>query len=77
MKSRSWKELKILKVFEGRSLLFWIITNIALVGVFGIVDYLTGYEFSFYLFYLIPISLTAWYANQSLGVSSSILSALT
>jgi diguanylate cyclase (GGDEF)-like protein len=72
-----WKERKILKVFEGRSLFFWIITSISLVGVLGIADYLTGNEFSFSLFYLIPISLTAWYVNRTLGVSIAILSAVT
>jgi diguanylate cyclase (GGDEF)-like protein len=69
--------LNLLKVFEGRSLRYWFITSIALVGLLGIVDYLTGYKFSFSLFYLIPISLTAWYANRSLGVSTSVLSAAT
>ena len=72
-----WKEYKILKVFEGRSLLFWIITSIALVGVLGIVDYQTGNEFSFSLFYLFPISLTAWYVNRPMGIFTSSLSALT
>lgn len=77
MRLRLWKGRKILKIFEDRSLLFWIITSIVLVGVLGIVDYLTGNEFSFSLFYLIPISLTTWYANPALGLSISLLSAVT
>jgi len=54
------------KVYEGieaRSPLFWTITSVALIGVTGIIDYLTGTEISLSLFYLIPISLSAWYAN--------------
>ena len=66
---------KIFKLFEARSPLFWIITSIALVGMLGVVDYLTGNEVSFSLFYLIPISLTAWYVNPGLGLSISLLSA--
>ncbi|MHB8776246.1 MAG: GGDEF domain-containing protein [Anaerolineales bacterium] len=68
---------KIHEVFEARSPLFWTITSTTLVGVTGIVDYLTGNEISLSLFYLIPISLSAWYANQNLGLSISILSAIT
>ena len=65
------------KVFEGRSVYFWIITSVALVGLLGIVDFKTGNEFSFSLFYLIPISLSAWYANRTLGIFISILSSVT
>ena len=72
-----WKDRNILKVFEGRSLLFWSITSIALVGVLGLVDYLTGNEFGFSLFYLIPIYLSVWYVNRSMGLSIAILSAIT
>jgi len=57
-------------------LLFWITTSLVLVGVLGILDYRTGNEFSFSLFYLIPISLVTWYANPTLGLSISILSAV-
>jgi len=67
----------MLRVFEGRSLLFWNITSIFLVGVLGIVDYLTGIEYSFYLFYLIPISLSAWFASRTLGLLISFLSVIT
>jgi diguanylate cyclase (GGDEF)-like protein len=74
---RSLKERKMLKVFKGRSLLFWTITSIVMVGILGIVDYLTGNEFSLSLFYLIPIALTAWYANRNLGIFISILSSVT
>ncbi len=68
---------KINALLEGQSLLFWIITNIALVGMLGIIDYLTGNELSFSLFYLFPITLAAWYANRAQGISISILSAVT
>jgi len=54
-----------------------VTTSIVLVGVLGIVDYRTGNEFSFSLFYLIPTSLTAWYVNQRMGISISILSVMT
>ncbi len=67
----------MLNIFEGRSRLFWIIAGIVLVMVLGIADYLTGNEFSFSLFYLIPITITAWYMNRPMGTFISILSATT
>ena len=63
----------MLKNFEGRSQIFWIIASTILVGLLGIVDYLTGNEFSFSLFYLLPICLTAWYANRLAGIFTSSL----
>jgi diguanylate cyclase (GGDEF)-like protein len=55
--------------------LFWAITGLALIGVVGILDFLTGYELAFSLFYLLPISLVAWFASQRLGILASIASA--
>lgn len=51
-----------------------MIISIALVGVLGVVDYITRNQLNFSLFYLIPISLSAWYVNRSAGISISILS---
>jgi diguanylate cyclase (GGDEF)-like protein len=68
---------KISKTLEDQSLFFWVISDIALVGLLGIVDYVTGNEYSFSLFYLIPIALITWYANPTLGVIIAILSATT
>jgi diguanylate cyclase (GGDEF)-like protein len=67
----------MLKVFEGQRQLWGIIASIALVGALGVLDYLTGNEFSFSLFYLIPIFLTTWYVNRFVGIFFSILSAIT
>ncbi len=64
-------------MLEGRSLFFWVTTSILLVGLLGLLDYTTGNELSFSLFYLIPISLTAWYANPTLGLSIAVFSAVT
>ena len=48
-----------------------------LVVVFGYFDYLTGYEQSFLLFYLIPIALACWSGNLALGIVFSVLSVAT
>jgi len=72
--------LKIQKLFsalENRSPLFWTVVGIVSIGLLGILDYLTGNEFTFSLFYLAPILLVTWAANLKTGQILSLLSALT
>lgn len=38
--------------------------GLGMVLLLGLVDYLTGYEFRIDLFYLVPISFTAWYIGR-------------
>jgi signal transduction histidine kinase len=45
-----------------------------LVGVIGYIDFLTGYERSLLLFYLLPISLTAWFGSFGLGLAVAAVS---
>ncbi|MFH1778130.1 MAG: GGDEF domain-containing protein [Candidatus Omnitrophota bacterium] len=56
--------------------------GIVLIGVFivlflGIIDYLTGYEISFSLFYLLAIILVSWSVGQAAGLFISVCSAIT
>lgn len=48
----------------------------ALIVAVGVIDFLTGYEIAFSLFYLIPISLVTWFAGKRLGIAASIASAV-
>jgi len=59
---------------EKKSRLFWVTTGIALVAVLGIIDTLTGYEMSFSLFYLIPISMVSWFAGRRAGIMLTLYS---
>jgi signal transduction histidine kinase len=62
--------------FERRSnisLFLWGLTGISIVG-FG--DYITGHEIGFTIFYLLPISLTAWFAGRSVAVMMCLISAV-
>jgi len=54
----------------------WAIIGFILVGGIGILDYLTGYELAFSLFYLMPILLIAWLTGRRLGVLIALVSAL-
>jgi diguanylate cyclase (GGDEF)-like protein len=49
---------------------------VGLVGIVGVIDYLTGFDVSVSFFYLIPISIAAWYMRRSRGVYVSLACAL-
>ena len=48
---------------------------IVLVLLIGVIDYQTGYELAFSLFYLIPICLATWVIGRDMGLLISILAA--
>ena len=49
----------------------------ALVLILGVVDYLTGFEFSFAVFYLLPVALVAWHGGPRWGAAAAAASAAT
>jgi diguanylate cyclase (GGDEF)-like protein len=59
-----------------RNKFFWGLVGVGLVILLGLIDYLTGHELAFSLFYLIPISLVTWYAGRRLGLVTSTASAI-
>lgn len=50
--------------------------SLALVLVLSVLDYLTGYEMSFAIFYLIPVGLAAWYVGLNTGLAMGLVSAV-
>ena len=61
---------------ENRSKSYWVMMGVILLALVGLLDYRTGYEISFSLFYLLPISLVVWFGGKRLGVTAAIVSAL-
>ena len=61
--------------FEKLSKLFYVTVGFVLIGIIGTLDFLTGYELSFSVFYVIPIFLVTWFAGRKLGIMTSIVSA--
>ena len=51
----------------------WIVLGVLLLGMVAFLDYITGVEFSFSLFYLIPITLISWAISERLGLVFAIL----
>ena len=67
---------KIISGLETQNSSFWVIIGFALLCLVGITDYLTGYEVSFSLFYLIPIALVTWFINTNFGMMFAVASAI-
>jgi diguanylate cyclase (GGDEF)-like protein len=67
--------MAILENLEKKSQLFKILLGFVLIGATGILDFLTGYEFSFSLFYVIPISFVTWLIGRRPGIFASFVSA--
>ena len=63
--------------FSKKSRLFSIILGFILIGLVGFVDYVTGRDFSFAIFYLIPIGYITWFVGRQPGFLASIASAMT
>jgi diguanylate cyclase (GGDEF)-like protein len=57
---------------------FWQIalSSVALILLLGAIDAMTGYEISFSIFYLLPISLAAWYGTGGMTAFASTLATL-
>ncbi|NKE69952.1 diguanylate cyclase [Candidatus Manganitrophus noduliformans] len=62
---------------EKRSTSFLLTLGFLLVVLFGFLDHLTGPEVAFSIFYLIPISMIAWFLGRWKGALFSIASAIT
>jgi signal transduction histidine kinase len=51
-----------------------VVASLVLVGITGYVDYRTGYERPLLLFYVLPISLAAWFGSFLTGLAIAVLS---
>jgi diguanylate cyclase (GGDEF)-like protein len=61
---------------ESQDPRYLLIGLTVMVIVFGYLDYLSGFEYSISLFYLLPIGLTAWFIGKRSTLILSILSAV-
>jgi len=72
------KRVMNVKVFSNKRYGFiWAGLGFFLVGLVGVLDYLTGPVFSSLVFYLVPVIFVIWSVGRSAGVWISITSAFT
>ncbi|MEO7622057.1 MAG: GGDEF domain-containing protein [Gallionella sp.] len=64
-------------MFSGRPPWIIFLAGLVLLVIIGLVDYITGYELSFFIFYLIPITHAAWYGNKRMGYLFCVISVST
>jgi hypothetical protein len=60
----------------GQTKLLWVLLSIITVVIVGYLDWLTGYELNFFVFYFIPISVGAWFLGMSGGVIMGLISTI-
>lgn len=63
------------RLFRRTSRTVIIVVSVLLVGAVAALDNATGSELSFSIFYLLPVSLTAWYVGGWSGQAISVLAA--
>lgn len=68
--------MKLLQILEKQNKYFFIVTGLLVIGIIGVLDYLTGAEFAFSLFYVIPITYITWFTDKKFGLITCLISAL-
>jgi signal transduction histidine kinase len=63
-----------IKRFEKQSRALLVLLTLLIVVGIGIVDYMTGWEFSFSVFYLLAVGLATWFVGTRFAIFISVLS---
>ena len=50
--------------------------SLVVLACIGWIDYYTGYEFGFFIFYFIPVAIASWYCGLRLGIGIAVASAI-
>src|ERR1017187_7595466 len=66
--------MKLIQNLEQCSRSFFMLTCLGFLMVVGVVDYLTGFEIFFSVFYLLGVGVAAWYLGKGFGLFISMLS---
>ena len=59
--------MTLLHKFGRQSMTTHMLTSILLILAMSSLDYLTGAELSFSIFYLFPVSIAAWFVGRRAG----------
>jgi signal transduction histidine kinase len=68
--------IRLLAWYKTRPRRTQLILGVGLIIVVGIIDFLTGPELSFSIFYVMPIGLAAWVISRRAGIAFSLISAV-
>ena len=68
--------MSFLKLFSRQSTGWIFGEGVALVLVIGFIDYLTGYEVSLFIFYAVPIFITAWASDKERAILVALIAGI-
>jgi diguanylate cyclase (GGDEF)-like protein len=68
--------LKILQWIDKQSKLSITVSTLTLIVLIGFLDYITGHELGFSIFYLFPILIAAWCVGKRTGILLSFIAAV-
>ena len=66
--------VRAIELLERRSRSPYVVVSLLTVFAVGAVDYVTGWELSFSVFYLLALSLATWFVGRGFGFFISVLS---
>src|SRR5690242_9244815 len=66
--------VRLLEKLEQSSRASLVLAGLAVLAFIGAIDYLTGYELFFSVFYLLEVGLAAWFVGAGFGLLMSVLS---
>jgi signal transduction histidine kinase len=69
--------MKLFRNLEQRPRPLLVSTSFGLLIVVGLVDYLTGFNISFSVFYLLAIGFAVWFVGRGFGVFLSVMSVIS
>lgn len=67
---------RIVRYFDRQTKPLLVLQALILVLLLGGIDYVTGSEYSFSVFYTLPITIAAWYAGLRAGLLTSLTAAV-
>ncbi len=71
----SWTGKILANLDQQKRSTLWILVIGSMFGL-GVIDYLTGFEISFAIFYIFPVTLASWALGKNAGTWIAVISAL-
>jgi diguanylate cyclase (GGDEF)-like protein len=68
--------MQVMEFLQRQSKQCIVAAGFVLVLVLWVIDYFTGPDFSFVVFYLFPVFLVTWFAGKNAGIAISLMSGL-
>lgn len=70
MATKGWRFTHPL-AFENHRFIAMLVCA-AILAVLCLLDYITGYEFGFFIFYFLPVAIASWYGGKTEGIAMAI-----